>query len=1157
MKIVPKFQSGGISSVITRPQTTWFTRSGQRILERTYDNLKTLYDKYKSTERFVDYIAFKNKVDELNNDQRTGYASNHNIYETNGNKLFSDGSVGSWQDTIKKKYGYVNDSIGENWNQYNILSKKPTSGDRQGVWSTDSHWAGITNDRTTLGYGGLDDQDYLNWQQKFKDIGIDYGYDNSVNNEYYLKLNESSPNNPPSASVQTTPEPTKEEEGRIIPKDIQDRTNFLDKFRSVLNRVGPDILSATRLAGNLYNNQRVYDAVKAGIRPNLQQSYNTYRQIVGDEATKQAYYNKGADLITRMSRPFTSDSERARAAAMEAYRQANELRAQGDLADNQRIRETSAEAAAHADGNKQRWTEAANYNIMQQNQAKAAKQQLLAQKYASDWTDIDTYLLEKESRWRTDLAENKSIQNQIKLLQAEQMLSEDNDVKNARAAVQAALEANNNNAYAPDVQAASEALKKAQLKARINVYKKLYPNIDVIDYAKEGTKLVNKRSERLLYKTAKDIIDHFRRMSKMTDDSRIRSKDKPLKLSQHPMKKMQQGGIAPFTKYRPAPVGLESAGTAVGGSSASAGSSKSSGGKDETLEFIKKLFSDIKGLPIDVQSVYDSVQGVLNRAQAFGEELSTSQLATMYLNSMRQLNNIAHSQKVYDDARQLAIKNDAMGEYAVTADGRYMVQNMENPDEPIKAVSFDDYVKNSKKYNLLTNGALLSMRPYSANMALQSGNNLMNMAVSNAIGMSKIGDEIKKLAGTLGSSEREIEGLTKAESGKVKAGLQLLANDAPDGVYKINQYEKNQRGQIEAALNYIQRMLPTNYKAVLQMHAAQNGISIPQMIAYSLGAGSSDSVKTHITPLSGSASANADKSGSGNLTPAAAFSLGLGEKDTILVQNKTNDALKLNTVSMPMLDSSGHGMETYTLQQAVGGQFTGQLNSESATMGGAKIALNGSNNVLINGKIHQAELPIDQEAYRTIGVIKPDLDFLANIENADQEIRNAGITDRSNLSATQIKTINEIYAKHNLPIIYTYDGSGKPQLTSEYRRFAMFTATATEDAFEDGVNFNNGVREASDAERDRFEVMMRQVTKDSKYKLDDPTEAFGIKLWGGTDLYTGILYVPMTNSHIAALAGTGYQADASVYNNIEAQDQLADNIKASGYVSPGHNFSNK
>jgi len=63
------------------------------------------------------------------------------------------------------------------------------------------------------------------------------------------------------------------------------------------------------------------------------------------------------------------------------------------------------------------------------------------------------------------------------------------------------------------------------------VFKKLYPNMDVIDYAKEGAKLVNRRSERLLYKTAKDIIDHFRRMSKMTDDSRIRSKDKPLKLS--------------------------------------------------------------------------------------------------------------------------------------------------------------------------------------------------------------------------------------------------------------------------------------------------------------------------------------------------------------------------------------------------------------------------------------------------------------------------------------------------------------------------------------------------------------------------------------------------------------------------------------------------
>jgi len=48
------------------------------------------------------------------------------------------------------------------------------------------------------------------------------------------------------------------------------------------------------LAGNLINNGRVYDESLKGIKPALRQTYNTYRQVVGDEATKQAYYRRAA-----------------------------------------------------------------------------------------------------------------------------------------------------------------------------------------------------------------------------------------------------------------------------------------------------------------------------------------------------------------------------------------------------------------------------------------------------------------------------------------------------------------------------------------------------------------------------------------------------------------------------------------------------------------------------------------------------------------------------------------------------------------------------------------------------------------------------------------------------------------------------------------------
>jgi hypothetical protein len=47
--------------------------------------------------------------------------------------------------------------------------------------------------------------------------------------------------------------------------------------------------------------------------------------------------------------------------------------------------------------------------------------------------------------------------------------------------------------------------------------------------------------------------------------------------------------------------------------------------------------------------------------------------------------------------------------------------------------------------------------------------------------------------------------------------------------------------------------------------------------------------------------------------------------------------------------------------------------------------------------IRSTELPIDKEA-ASKGLIKPDLSFLKNIEKADQQLREMGITNRDNLT---------------------------------------------------------------------------------------------------------------------------------------------------------------
>jgi hypothetical protein len=60
------------------------------------------------------------------------------------------------------------------------------------------------------------------------------------------------------------------------------------------------------------------------------------------------------------------------------------------------------------------------------------------------------------------------------------------------------------------------------------------------------------------------------------------------------------------------------------------------------------------------------------------------------------------------------------------------------------------------------------------------------------MGVNKIGDQIKALAGKIGTSESKLDGISQVESNKVKQGLQILAG-APDGYYKVTTENKTQQ----------------------------------------------------------------------------------------------------------------------------------------------------------------------------------------------------------------------------------------------------------------------------------------------------------------------------------------------------------------------------
>ena len=923
-------------------------------------------------------------------------------------------------------------------------------------------------------------------------------------------------------------------------------------FRNILNN--PNIYSLGRLAWNIASNDKIYGEQLKGIKPVLKDPYLTHRQVVGDEATKQAYYRRAAQGQTKAARPFTSDADRQMAYQMEAKRVGDELRAQGDLADNQEIRRTSDESNQHQWANTQRATEVANYNTASINQANALKHNLKAQWRSANASSVDNALKEIQYRAMKRQAEEDAFNDQIFTLQQQQELLTNPKLLEARKEYQDVLNKHklsdgSYNEYDDEVIKAKQKYQAAQLQIAIENKEKWreYKNKGIF-FVKNGSKITRKVKDDMLYMSTRDVVKHFREMTKLSSDAQNRKQPKIERLTSHPKgstRRYQQGGVAPFLVYTPITLGGETTTSSESSTSSTKASSKDTNAKD-SLDFVKELFKELagKGLQVDVNTVYSQFNNMFQKARLFGDELSTEDIQLMYLSAISKVNEIQRSKDIYDKAKSYATTNDALNEYAVTADGQYVIQ-----DTKTGKVSFTkDLSELPKDKTPITNQHLLYLREYSPQLLLEQGNFIVENVVNNGMGINKIGAAIKALAGNIGSTTSKIEGLSEVQSKQVKAGVQLLAqtDGTPNGIYQVTTTNKNSSAQINAALDYIESMLSPSQRAILNAHGGTK-----PLIASFVASQTNSTLEQSITPVTGKASksTNGSNSGDNDMIPAVAFFQGLGDNQTFIIQDKTLDGIKIDTVSQP-ITSGNKNTGSITFDKLESSDYGGQLRIDQATMGDALIAPNGRNNIIIGGKIYQTELPIDQQA-ATHNIIKPDFSFLKNIEKANQQLRNMGI-DKNNPDdvAKNIDKINQVYRDNQLPILYTTDGD-KPVITSSYARFAMVNATATKDAFEEDPNFNDGVREATDQERKQFESSMKQLSGNSKYTLNNGY--FGGRI-GGDDLYTGIIYIPMGTSTISALSGTGYKAKGEEYNQMEAAQQAANAAIQLGFKSAG-NFS--
>ena len=1066
--------------------------------------------------------AYKNDlVGQYQQDYRGGLG-NDNQYKRYGSVQLSNDD----------KYDFNQTGIKTNQStRYNIANPPTrTSGDysREGYnYKVDNLYSAITDDRRLLGRKGDWDEnseEFKSWQKDLNSKGWETYLDT---NDNYYKLRRL----PQQVTPQQTPQEESTGSGLNATEKIDRNSDFWKKLSAGFNKIAPDLLAAVRYAGNMHNNERVYNEMKQAIIPNLQGTYTTHRQIVGDEATKQAYYRRAAQGESRAAKSFTADADRQMAYMMEAKRIGDELRAQGDLADNQEIRRTSDESNQHQWAKAQRANEVANANITELNKAKAAKHQLAAQKYTADWTNTDQYLLGWESKFKQKQAEEKELERQLALLDTKEDLLGDTKLTEYKDAASQAYD---------EYYAEKDPTKKATLKVKYEDALKKYQLYNIqktreglkrqygIYTAKTGTKIIKKdNSDKFLYKTSRDIVEHFRRMSKMTDDSRIRTMPKPVKLSSHP-RKMQLGGVAPFTIYRPlgAAGGETTTQTSTGTDSKS---SKDTAAKDK-LDMIKELFKQVQGLPIDVSQVYQHISGVINKAKALGEEMSSDDIAAMYLNSMNEIARLKYSQKAYEDARNVAVANDAMNEIAVGANGEIALYDSEN--QQVKRGTLKQLKESDGKLMALTNGQLLTMRAHSPNLAFDDQ---VFDIVNNGIGMSKIATHIKSIAGTIGSMETKIEGISEVQSKRIKSGLQILAGTegTPDGFYKVTNDKKESSANVKAALNYIYNILPKNYRTILELNSNGKG---QELIYNMLVSQVNNFEKQDIAPLTGKASEKDKEDSLDKLGINSATQLLLGMSSpreftfNIGNGNAFTGAARVSSITK---DGNPIGAD-FTYSEIYKSDLHKNLDLDNASFGDIPINKALKDRIIIdNSTIAGVDLPYTTDRN---GRIIPDFQMLNRIEEADQEVLRAGIDPNKDP-----QKVNEIYAKHKLPIKYGADN----KLTGNYKRFAVIQATAIEDVFlnKDGLASNGTLSLVSDEDEiNKYINEIKKTTGQKDIDMDRP----GL-LTGDKDIYKGSIFIPIIGDLVDAVSATG-GLKAGNYDELRSKYQTRNYNEAPQFV---------
>lgn len=615
----------------------------------------------------------------------------------------------------------------------------------------------------------------------------------------------------------------------------------------------------------------------------------------------------------------------------------------------------------------------------------------------------------------------------------------------------------------------------------------------------------------------------------------------------------------------------------LNGSAGGATSSSKSDGKITEKDLYTGLYKTIaeQGLQSDTAAIINALQTELFNDSVLDPFGDTSDLSAKYLKALNYVSQAKGNQKEYDEAYQLAVSKDSLQENAITTDGKVVVKTQNGE---ITTITPEEYRKNQNRYQALTNGNLLAERNMNPKYAFQNG---LLQTVKNGTSVKEILNNINLFVQNLGNNEDTLQGYTRNDLTSIQGGLALLNTAASKygseqvadaikegGLYKVGISSTDQIKQAQMAISAIFEMLPENQKTLLKMKS--DGTQKGLLATISLLVNKNLSSKFSFIPELQKESNSSSSSGSGEgedfskikLGPEEQYYLGLGNKDTLTFQNKTQYAFTVrNVVSRSLTDKNGKATGVTTADALQESTYSNQFYLNQATLGGQRLSPESLHNIVIDGNIVSAILPIDVQAKNNDNLIKPDFEHLKKLEEADKQVKDAGI-DTSIIAQAQIKIqngqqlsaqeaallqdtiqkVNQIYKNNGLSQVYDSMGN----LTSQYHRFTLVNAKAPEGVFSQGMDWkNSGLHEITDDSQidNILDVINKGRGEKHPYNFDKKSwfEFDNAWVFDYDKMLEGVMFIPMKDSFIDAYTNTLSPAQA---NAIDAQEQF--NVRLQG-----------